>query len=60
MSKSLRAYLVVSGSIFGLITLAHLARIVVEGGLLAREPWFAVLTLLAAALTVWAWRSLKG
>lgn len=51
----MKAYLITSGTIFGLITLAHVARVVWENPHLGREPWFVLLTLLAAALSVWAW-----
>jgi hypothetical protein len=52
----MKAYLITSGSIFGLITLAHIWRGVVEGRHLAGDPVFVALTLLAAGLSVWAWR----
>jgi len=49
----MKAYLLTTGAIFGLITIAHLWRIVEEPRL-AREPWFLLLTLAAAILCVWA------
>jgi hypothetical protein len=52
----MRAYLITSGTIFGLITLAHLCRIFAEGRRLATEPGFVLLTLLAAGLSLWAFR----
>jgi hypothetical protein len=52
----MKSYLIISGAIFGLITLAHLARIIFENHRLALDPIFVLLTLAAAALTVWAWR----
>jgi high-affinity Fe2+/Pb2+ permease len=50
----MKAYLIITGTIFGLITAAHIWRIVVESSLLAREPWFMTLTILAAAMFTWA------
>jgi hypothetical protein len=50
----MKAYLITTGAIFGMITLAHIWRIVVESSLLAREPWFMALTLLSAAMFIWA------
>ena len=50
------AYLITTGVAFGLITLAHVARIFLEGSRLVTEPWFVLITFVAAALTVWAWR----
>jgi hypothetical protein len=55
----MKAYLIVTGTVFGLITLAHIGRVVAEGPGRATEPWFVVLTVVAAGLSVWAWRLLK-
>ena len=55
----MRAYVVTTGIIFGLITLAHLARMVWEGPRLATEPVYVLLTLVSAALCLWAWRVLS-
>ena len=52
----MRAYLVTTGTIFALIVLAHVWRVIAESTTLARDPWFVALTLLAAGLSVWAWR----
>ena len=56
----MKAYLITTGTVFALITLAHLARFISEGSRLAKEPVFVVLTFLAAALSWWAWRLLRG
>ena len=52
----MKAYLLVTGTIFGLILTAHLWRILAEGPRLARDPWFVLLTVAAGALCGWAWR----
>jgi hypothetical protein len=52
----MKAYVITTGTIFGLLTLAHLARMVLETGRLAREPEYWLITLTAAALCVWAVR----
>lgn len=52
----MKAYVITTGTIFGLLTLAHLARMVFESGRLAREPEYLVITLAAAAMCVWAVR----
>jgi len=49
----MKAYIAVTGSIFGLITLAHLWRITVEPQL-ATDPFYIVLTILAVALCGWS------
>ena len=51
----MRAYVIATGVIFGLVTVAHIWRIVDEPNL-AREPWFVLLTIATAVLTVGAWR----
>ena len=53
----MRAYLMTTGAIFGLITVAHIWRIIVEPHL-AMEPWYVLLTLVAAGLCLWAVRLL--
>jgi len=50
----MKAFLVVVGTVFALIVIAHIARIAVEPHM-AREPWFWLMTLIAAALSAWAW-----
>jgi hypothetical protein len=54
----MKAYIITTGAIFGLITLAHFWRIAEEPHL-AKDPFFLVLTVAAAALCVWAWRVLR-
>ena len=54
----MKAYLLTTSLVFGLITAAHLFRIVQEGTRLLREPWFMLLTLFAAALCAWSARLL--
>jgi hypothetical protein len=51
----MRAYVIVTGVIFGLVTLVHIWRMVEEPNL-AREPWFVALTIATAVLTVGAGR----
>ncbi|MDX6498472.1 MAG: hypothetical protein QOG23_1732 [Blastocatellia bacterium] len=55
----MKAYLVTTGVVFVLITLAHIVRIVMEGSHLLKEPLYVILTLVAAGLSVWAWRLLR-
>jgi hypothetical protein len=54
----MRAYVRVTGVIFGLLTLAHIWRVVAESRRLAADPWFVLITLLSAALCGWALRLL--
>lgn len=55
----MRTYVLISGVIFGLVTLAHLLRIYAEGVHLARDPWYVLLTIATAALSIWALRLLR-
>jgi hypothetical protein len=62
----MKTYLVVTGSIFGLIGIAHLFRLFVEGHPLS-DPWFLgsnlALFIVGGGLAVWATRlivSLRG
>jgi hypothetical protein len=56
----MKAYVVTTGAVFGLIVVAHVLRVVAEGLALARDPGFILLTIAAATLSVWAWRVLKA
>jgi len=55
----MKAYLITSGTIFGSIVVAHICRMFAEGRHVAMDPWFLLLTALAAALSVWAFSLLK-
>ena len=55
----MNAYLITTGTVFGLVTLAHVWRALAEGPRLATDPLFVLLTLAAAALSFWAWRLLS-
>lgn len=50
----MKAYLITTSAIFGMITVAHLLRMVYEGPGVASDPWFLGLTGLSVALCVWA------
>jgi hypothetical protein len=51
----MKAYLITTGTVFGLITVAHICRMFAEGPRLAKEPVFLLLTFVAVGLCVWAW-----
>jgi len=53
----MKPFLVVVGTVFGLIVAAHAARMVVEPHLV-RDPWYWLLTIVAGVLSGWAWRLL--
>lgn len=55
----MKAYLLTTGTVFALITGAHIWRVIAESSRLARDPWFVVITVLTAGLSAWAWRLLR-
>jgi len=50
----MRAYVITTGVIFGLLVVVHVWRVIVEGTQMLRDPWWFLITGLAAALCVWA------
>lgn len=50
----MRAYVVVTGCLFALIMLAHIARLFAEGAALLLNPMFLVATLAPLCMTIWA------
>jgi len=52
----MKAYVITTGAVFGLLTLAHIWRVFAEDPHLAKDPWFVLITVAAAALCLWAWR----
>ena len=55
----MKLYLYTTAAIFGLLTVAHLWRIVAESRALASSPSFIVITALSAALCIWAVRLIR-
>lgn len=58
-SIPMKAYTSTTGIIFGLITLAHVFRIILENHALAKDPIYGLLTVLTTALSIWAWRLVR-
>jgi len=56
----MKPYLITSGTIFGLITLAHFWRMIAENRKLATDPVFLLLTVLSTALCVWAFQLVRA
>ena len=54
----MKTYIITTGIVFALIAIAHIARLAMETSVL-REPAFLVLTVLAVALSVWAFVVLR-
>ena len=55
----MKAYVMTTGTVFGLIVVAHIWRGIAEGLALAANPVYILTTLAAAALTLWSWRLLR-
>jgi hypothetical protein len=56
----MKAYVITTGTLFGLLAVAHAWRIVEEGPRVAKDPWFVSFTVLAVGLCLWSWRVLRG
>jgi hypothetical protein len=50
----MRAYVITTGIVFGLLVVAHIWRMVAEAPRLAANPPFIAITLVAASLGLWA------
>lgn len=55
----MKAYVIASGGVFTLVTIAHIVRIFSEGRHSLTEPVFLLFTLIIAGLSVWAWLVLR-
>jgi len=55
----MKAYVMTTGAVFGILFVVHILRIIEEGRALARDPLYLIITIAAAALFLWAWRLLK-
>ena len=49
----MRSYVVATGAVFGFLVLVHAWRVTVEPNLL-RDPWYYLITAVAAAFCIWA------
>jgi hypothetical protein len=52
----MRAYVMTTGAIFGLLVVAHIWRMIEENAQLATDPAYLAITFVAAALCLWAVR----
>lgn len=52
----MKAYVTITGVVFGLLALVHVWRAIAEGPQLATDPWFLLITAIAAAMSLWAFR----
>jgi hypothetical protein len=55
----MKAYVITTGSLFALITLVHVWRVIAEGPQLLTNPWWVLTTGLSTGLAIWAWRVLR-
>jgi hypothetical protein len=55
---SMRSYVVTTGAVFGLLTVVHVWRVLVEGPHLVTDPGWMLITGAAAAFCLWACRLL--
>jgi hypothetical protein len=50
----MKTYLATTCALFGFLTVLHLWRLLAASAPLAKDPWFLVITLIAASLCLWA------
>ena len=55
----MRAYVMTTSAVFGLLTVAHVWRVIEERPSLVTDPSYILITVVAAALCLWAWRLLR-
>jgi hypothetical protein len=55
-----KAYVMTTGALFGVLSLVHVWRVVGGERSLAGDPWFVLFTGIAAALFLWAVWLLRG
>jgi hypothetical protein len=55
----MKAYVITTGIIFALITIAHIVRIATESTRFLTEPMFMLLTFLSAGLAIWSFVVLR-
>ncbi len=48
-----------TGAVFALLVVAHIWRMIEEGPHLLKDPWYVLITIAAAALSLWAFRVLS-
>ena len=50
----MKAYVITTGAVFGLLALAHVLRIAGEDARLAADPFYMAITVAAAGLCAWS------
>ena len=55
----MKAYVMTTGVVFGLLVVVHIWRAVVEGPGVAKDPFYILITVAAAGLSLWAWRLVR-
>jgi hypothetical protein len=54
----MKPYVLITGILFGLLTVAHIWRAMVEGAHVWTSPWFIATTVISFGLCLWAGRLL--
>lgn len=55
----MKAYVMITGAVFGLLVVAHIWRAIEEGPGVVKNPFYIIITIAAAGLCLWAWRLLR-
>jgi dolichyl-phosphate-mannose--protein O-mannosyl transferase len=54
--RSMKTYVITTGALFGVVIVAHVWRVIVEGPRLLTDPFYILVTAIAVALFLWACR----
>jgi hypothetical protein len=55
----MKTYVITTGVLFGLLTIAHIVRMFTENHELSMDPWYLAITALTAVFCVWAFTVLR-
>ena len=55
----MKAYLIITGGVFALLVMMHILRLVLESTRPLTDPFFIAMTIISAALSIWAWVLLR-
>lgn len=56
----MRIYVLITGLIYGIITVLHAWRVIQEGTGKLHDPWFLGFTILSVVMALWAWLILRA
>jgi hypothetical protein len=55
----MKAYLITTGTLFGVLALVHIWRVISTEPQLATDPWYVLVTVIAVLMSFWAFALLR-